>query len=73
MKIKKYQVVTCLLSLYALFMTFYFGLDLLKEGHTFRFWLTLSVETVVIIAAYFALKKRDEYRSRRKEEVKDPV
>ena len=66
MKIKKYQIITCLIALYAVFMTFYFGLDLLKEGQTLRFWLTFIAETVVIVLAYFALKKRDRYREERK-------
>ena len=68
---KKHQFITCLLALYALFMTFYFGLDLLKEGHSLRFWITLVVETGVIVLAYFALKKRDYYREQRKKEMKD--
>lgn len=66
MKLKKHQFITFLLVVYALFMTLYFGLDLLKEGHNLRFWLTLSGEVMVIILAYFALKKRDYYRERRK-------
>lgn len=66
MKIKKYQIITCLIALYAVFMTFYFGLDLLKDGQTLRFWLTFIAETVVIVLAYFALKKRDRYREERK-------
>lgn len=65
MKIKKYQFVTLLLVSYALFMTFYFGIDLLKEGQTLRFWGTLSAELLVITLAYFALKRRDQYRQQR--------
>ena len=65
MKIKKYKFVTCLLGIYALFMTFYFGLDLLREGQATRFWITLIAETLVIIAAYFALRKRDRLRERK--------
>ena len=65
MKPKKYQVVTCIIALYAAFMTIYFGLDLLREGHALRFWLTLGAETVVIIFAYFALRRRDRLRKNR--------
>lgn len=68
---KKYQFVTLLLAAYALFMTFYFGIDLLREGQTVRFWLTLISEISVIILAYFALKKRDMYRAQRKKEMKE--
>ncbi|MCH5228944.1 MAG: hypothetical protein J1F12_02990 [Muribaculaceae bacterium] len=66
MKIKKYQFVTCLLAVYAIFMTFYFGLDLLKTGQEIRFWITFISEIVVIILAYFALRRRDQYRDQRK-------
>lgn len=68
---KKYQIITCLLALYAIFMTFYFGLDLLKEGQNLRFWITLIAEITVITLAYFALKKRDYYRDQRKKEMRD--
>ena len=71
MKLKKYQLLTIIIALYAMFMTFYFGLDLLKEGQAARFWITLIVETIVIILAYFALKKRDLYREQRKREMRD--
>lgn len=71
MKLKKYQLLTILIAGYALFMTLYFGLDLLKEGQSLRFWVTLISETVVIVLAYFALKKRDLYRAQRKKELKD--
>lgn len=63
MKLKKYQFVTGLLIIYALFMTLYFGLDLLKSGQSLRFWLTLSGETIVIILAFFALRRRDRLRA----------
>lgn len=66
MKIKKYQFITCLLGIYALFMTFYFGIDLLKGGQTLRFWITAAAEAIVIVLAYFALKRRDRYREDRK-------
>lgn len=65
MKIKKYQVVTGVLAIYGIFMTLYFGLDLLKEGQTLRFWITLSAEIIVIILAYFALKRRDNLHKKR--------
>lgn len=66
MKIKKYQLVTFLLAVYALFMTFYFGLDLLRSGQAVRFWVTLGAEIIVIVLAFFALRKRDMYRDQRK-------
>lgn len=71
MKIKKHQILVLIIAAYAIFMTLYFGLDLLKEGHALRFWLTLISEIIVIILAYFALKKRDAYRAQRKKELRD--
>ena len=59
---KKYQFITLILALYAIFMTFYFGLDLLKTGQELRFYVTLGAETVVIILTYFALKKRHKIK-----------
>ncbi|MCH5237238.1 MAG: hypothetical protein J1E95_05495 [Muribaculaceae bacterium] len=64
MKIKKYQAITFLLTAYALFMTLYFGLDLLKQGQELRFWLTLGGEIIVIILTFFALRRRDSLRKR---------
>lgn len=62
MKIKRYQIITFMLAAYAIFMTLYFGLDLLKEGHALRFWLTLSAEIIVITLAFFFLRRRDAIR-----------
>ena len=64
MKLKRYQIVPLLLAAYAIFMTIYFGLDLLRSGQSLRFYSTLSAETIVIILAYFFLRKKD--RNRRK-------
>ena len=62
MKIRRYHVIITLLAVYALFMTFYFGLELLRTGEQLRFYVTLIAETAVIICAYFALRKRDKNR-----------
>lgn len=59
---KRHVIVTILLAAYALFMTFYFGIDLLRSGHELRFWLTVVAETVVIILTFFALRRRDRLR-----------
>ncbi len=62
----RYKLVTGLLTLYALFMTFYFGLDLLKSGHATRFWLTVAGEALCIVLTFFALRRRDRLRKERK-------
>lgn len=72
-KIKKHQVVTCLLACYAIFMTLYFGLDLLKEGQDLRFWITLIAEALVIVLAYFAMRRRDRMREQRNREMKEEI
>ncbi len=66
MKLQRHIVVTALLVVYALFMTLYFGLDLLKSGQALRFYITLGVETIVIILAFFALRRRDRLRNERR-------
>lgn len=68
MKPQRYKVITFLLLAYALFMTLYFGLDLLKSGHTARFWLTIAGEILCITLAFFALRSRDRYRQRHRKE-----
>ncbi len=62
---KRHIVVTVLLTIYALFMTFYFGLDLLKSGHAFRFYATLIAEIMIITLTFFALRRRDRFREKR--------
>ena len=52
-------------------MTFYFGIDLIHNGQAVRFWITAGAEIIVIILAYFALKKRDFLREKRKKENSD--
>ena len=66
MKLKRYQVQIFLLAAYAAFMTIYFGIDLLRSGHSFRFWITLGVEIVVLTLAFFALRRREKLREERR-------
>ena len=65
MKLKKYQFITLLLIIYAVFMTCYFGLDLLKTGQELRFYATLIGEMIVITLTYFALRRKETLRKRR--------
>ena len=53
MKLQRHIIVTTILAAYALFMTFYFGLDLLKSGQSLRFYLTVAAEIIVIILTFF--------------------
>lgn len=65
MKIQRYKFVTALLVIYALFMTFYFGLDLLRSGQSLRFYATVAGEILVIILTFFALRHHDRIRANR--------
>lgn len=59
-----------LLGAYFLFMTFYFGIDLLKAGEMLRFWATIAAEVVVLIALAFFLRRRDRLRKEREDDMR---
>ena len=65
----KYIWLPTLLFLYFLFMTFYFGVDLLRAGEYVRFWSTIAAELIVIIALVFFLKKRERLRKEREDDI----
>lgn len=65
----KYIWLPILLAVYFLFMTFYFGMDLLRQGETTRFWLTVGAELAVLVALVFFLKKREKLRSEREKDI----
>ena len=65
---KKYHFITLLLIIYGLFMTFYFGLDLLKSGQSLRFYITLIAEIIVVTLTFFALRKKDRLRKEREKD-----
>ncbi len=67
----KYIWLPALLSVYFLFMTVYFGLDLLRSGEMLRFWGTVAAEVVVLVALVVFLKKKEKYRRRREEDMKN--
>lgn len=67
----KYIWLPTLLAVYFLGMTFYFGLDLLKQGETSRFWLTVGAEATVLVALVFFLKKRERLRMERENDMTD--
>lgn len=69
---RKYKFIwlPLLLGAYFLFMTFYFGIDLLKAGQTLRFWATIAAEVVVLIALAFFLRRRDRLRKEREDDMR---
>lgn len=54
----KYIWLPAILGCYAIFMTAYFGSDLLRQGHALRFWATAAAETVVLVLLVVFLRKR---------------
>lgn len=67
----KYIWLPALLGIYFIFMTIYFGLDLLRSGEILRFWCTIAAETAVLIALVFFLKKREKLRDEREKDIAD--
>lgn len=69
---RKYRYVwlPLLLGVYFLFMTFYFGIDLLKAGEAVRFWCTVGAEILILIALSFFLKKREKLRQERENDLR---
>ena len=65
----KYIWLPALLAAYFLFMTFYFGLDLLRSGETTRFWGTIAAEVIILTALVFFLKKREKLRREREKDI----
>lgn len=70
---RKYKFIwlPTLLAVYFLFMTFYFGMDLLRSGETTRFWATVGAELLVLAALAFFLKKREKLRTEREKDIAD--
>lgn len=67
---KKHIWLPIVLAVYFLFMTFRFGIHLLEHGEALKFWLTVVSECAVIVALYFVLKKRQEYRDQREADMR---
>lgn len=65
----KYIWLPALLAIYFVFMTVYFGLDLLRSGETLRFWGTITAEMIVLIALVIFLKKRERLRTEREKDL----
>ena len=65
----KYIWLPTLLAIYFVFMTVYFGLDLLRSGENLRFWGTIAAEMIVLIALVIFLKKRERLRTERERDL----
>lgn len=58
-KIKKSVALPVGLGLYALAMTLYFGPRLLSEGQGLKLWISIAVEVLVVVALFFALRRKE--------------
>ena len=65
----KYIWLPTILAIYFLGMTFYFGLDLLRQGEAMRFWLTVGAEVVVLVLLTVFLKRREKLRNEREKDM----
>lgn len=66
----KYIWLPAVIFIYFLVMTFMFGTDLLRQGATMQFWLTVGSELVVLVALVFFLRRREQLRREREEDLK---
>ncbi len=71
MREKRYIWLPAVILIYFLFMTFYFGTELLTQGQTLRFVLTVVAEIVVIIALFFFLRARQRLKEKREQDWKN--
>lgn len=69
---RKYRYIwlPVILGGYFLFMTFYFGVDLLRAGENLRFWGTVGAELAVLVALVFFLKRKERLRREREEDMR---
>lgn len=65
----KYIWLPALLAFYFVFMTVYFGIDLLRTGEYLRFWGTIIAEMAVLVALVFFLKKREKLHNEREKDI----
>lgn len=72
MIMRKYRYIwlPAVLAIYFLFMTFYFGLDLLRAGGSTQFWCTVAAEIVILTALVFFLRRREKLRREREEDIR---
>lgn len=58
-RIRKSVWVPAALTLYAVAMSLYFGPRLIAEGLALKLWLSVAFEVIVIVGAFFALRRRE--------------
>lgn len=58
--IKKSVALPVGLGLYALAMSAYFGPRLIADGMSVKFWISVAAEILVVVALFFALRRKEK-------------
>ena len=51
-------------------MSVYFGPRLIAEGEAVRFWISVGAEILIIVALFFALRRKEKLKARREDEAR---
>jgi len=71
MKNNRHIWVPIVIGIYFIFMAVYFGRDLIASGQYLRFGITAGVEILLLVALFFALRRRRKYRIDREKSLED--
>lgn len=63
---KKYFWLPLCLLIYAVAISLYFGPTLIAVGHSYRLWISVAVEVVVILGVFFTLRHKDKMQQKYK-------
>ena len=59
-KFRKSVYIPILFTIYAICMDLVFGPRLISEGMATKFWVSVGIEIIVIVALFFALRKKEK-------------
>lgn len=68
---KRYIWIPALLAIYFIFMAVHFGMQLLENGESLKFWLTIVAETLVLLALSYVMRRRQILSEEREEDQRD--
>ena len=63
-RLKKSLWLPAALAIYAIIMTLYFGPRLIEEGMGVKLWVSVAVEVLVVVALFFALRRKERLASK---------
>ena len=58
-KLKRSWWLPAILAIYFAAMSAYFGPRLIAEGLALKFWLSVGFEVIIVVALYFALRRKE--------------